>query len=48
MGMGGDGAVLTGVRGCENGWETLGKRLEKRTAGKKAKGKNKYEQNYEL
>ena len=38
--MGGGGAVLTGVRGCEDGWETLGKRLEK-NSGKKAKEKTK-------
>ena len=31
--MGGAGAVLTGVRGREDGWETLGKNCEKNTVG---------------
>ena len=41
--MGGGGAVLTGVRGCEDGWETLEKTVKKkqweRTVGNKTKGK---------
>ena len=45
--MGGGGTVLTGVRGCEDGWETQGKNCEKtvkknqweRTVGNKTKGK---------
>ena len=42
--MGGGGAVLTGVRGCEDGWETLGRDCEKTqweiTVGNKTKEKN--------
>ena len=40
MRLGGDGAVLTGVRGCEVGWETLEK-TGKTNSGKKQRGKNK-------
>ena len=32
--MGGDGAVLTEMRGCEVRWGTLGKNLEKKTVAK--------------